>query len=98
MTKTKPAEARRKVLDVIMISDITICPSCPCFSLDDSQDHYKWRNDLHLVLDGHEWILNEVIHRMEDEIDDRANHGNNTRFGGHRDNIDVLPPMVTVSY
>lgn len=85
------AEAGRKVLD------INICPSCPRFSLDDSQDQYKWCNGLHLVLDGHEWILSKVIHRVEDKIDDRANRGNHTRFSGHRDNIDVLPPMVTSS-
>lgn len=80
-----------------MRSDISICSSCPRFSLNDSQDQYKERNDLHLVLDDHEWILHKAIHRVEDEIDDRANRGNHTRLNGHRDDIDVLPPMVMSS-
>lgn len=80
-----------------MISGINICPSYPRFSLDDSQDQYKQRNDLHLVLDDHEWILKKVIYRVEDEIDDRTNRGNHTRLGGHHDNVVVLPPMDTSS-
>lgn len=51
-----------------------------------------------MVLDDHEWILNKVIHRVEDEIDDRANRRDHTRFGGHHDDIVVLLPMDTSSY